>query len=143
MILDRPAIARLIPHAGGMCLLHEVLQADVDSIRARATSHRDRANPLREHGVLAALCGVEYAAQAMAVHGAMYRGKRRQPGMLAALREVELAVARLDDVADDLTVDAHCLLSEDWHFLYRFQIRARARELLSGRATVLIGEPGR
>lgn len=140
MILDRDAIARLVPHGGAMCLLHEVLEADAGSIRARAVGHRDAAHPLREGGVLPALCGLEYAAQAMAVHGAICEGGTKRPGMLAALRDVELAVERLDDIAGDLTVDAHCLMSEGGRFLYRFQVRAGSRELLSGRATVVTGK---
>jgi predicted hotdog family 3-hydroxylacyl-ACP dehydratase len=138
VILDRDAIARLVPHGGEMCLLHEVLEADAGSIRARAVSHRDPANPLREGGLLPALCGVEYAAQAMAVHGAMQEGKKEH-GMLAALRDVELAVERLDDVAEDLIVDAHCLLNESGRLLYQFQVRTKDRELLRGRATVVTG----
>jgi len=138
MTLDHAAIRGLVPHAGAMCLLHEVLQADADSIRARAVSHRDPANPLREGGVLPALCGVEYAAQAMAVHGALQGGLGpRRPGMLAAVRDVELAVQRLDDIAEDLVIEAHCLLHEGGRLLYRFEVRANNRELLQGRATVV------
>ena len=137
MTLDHAAIRRLVPHAGAMCLLHEVLQADADSIRARAVSHRDPANPLREGGVLPALCGVEYAAQAMAVHGSIQNENRIRSGMLASLRDVELKVERLDDIAEDLVIEAHCLLNESGRFLYRFEIRANNRELLQGRATVV------
>ena len=137
MTLDHAAIQSLVPHAGAMCLLHEVLQADADSIRVRAVSHRDPANPLREGGVLPALCGVEYAAQAMAVHGSIHNENRIRSGMLAALRDVELKVERLDDIAEDLVIEAHCLLHESGHLLYRFEVRANNRELLQGRATVV------
>lgn len=137
MILDRQAIERLVPHAGTMCLLHEVLEADGERIRARAVNHRDAGHPLREGGRLPAICGVEYAAQAMAVHGAMHGGGAARPGMLAAMRDVELAVERLDDVAGDLTVEARCLANESGRLLYEFQVRDQARELLRGRITVV------
>jgi predicted hotdog family 3-hydroxylacyl-ACP dehydratase len=126
MRLDRAAIAALVPHAGAMCLLHEVLEADGERILARAISHRDPSHPLREGNALPALCGVEYAAQAMAVHG-----------MLAALRDVELAAARLDDLAGDLMVEARCVRNESGRLLYEFWIRANERLLLHGRATVV------
>jgi predicted hotdog family 3-hydroxylacyl-ACP dehydratase len=137
VILNQAAIRNLVPHAGAMCLLHEVLQADADSIRARAVSHRDPSNPLREGGVLSALCGVEYAAQAMAVHGSLQNKNEIRSGMLAALRDVELAVERLDDIAEDLVIEAHCLLNESGRLLYRFEVRADNRRLLQGRATVV------
>ena len=137
MILDHAAIRNLVPHAGAMCLLHEVLQADAHSIRARAVSHRDPANPLREGGVLPALCGAEYAAQAMAVHGSIQNRNEIRSGMLASLRDVELAVERLDDIAEDLVIEAHCLLNESGRLLYRFEVRANHRWLLQGRATVV------
>jgi predicted hotdog family 3-hydroxylacyl-ACP dehydratase len=135
--LDHAAIRGLVPHAGAMCLLHEVLQADAHSIRVRAISHRDPANPLREGGVLPALCGVEYAAQAMAVHGSIHNKNKVRSGVLAALRDVELAVERLDDIAADLVIEAHCLLNESGRLLYRFEVRANDRGLLQGRATVV------
>ncbi|HEY2337447.1 MAG TPA: 3-hydroxylacyl-ACP dehydratase [Burkholderiales bacterium] len=136
MRLDRAAIAALVPHAGAMCLLHEVLEADGERILARAISHRDPSHPLREGNALPALCGVEYAAQAMAVHGALQKGAA-QPGMLAALRDVELAAARLDDLAGDLMVEARCVRNESGRLLYEFWIRANERLLLHGRATVV------
>jgi predicted hotdog family 3-hydroxylacyl-ACP dehydratase len=137
MSIDQGAIRSLVPHAGAMCLLHEVLQSDADSIRARAISHRDPANPLREGGVLPALCGVEYAAQAMAVHGSIHNENKIRSGMLASLRDVELEVERLDDIAQDLVIEAHCLLNESGRLLYRFEVRANDRLLLQGRATVV------
>ena len=137
MTLDQAAIRGLVPHAGAMCLLHEVLQADADSIRVRAISHRDPANPLREGGVLPALCGVEYAAQAMAVHGSIQNKNEIRSGMLASVRDVELAAERLDDIAEDLVIEAHCLMNESGRLLYRFEVRANNRLLLQGRITVV------
>ena len=70
-MLDRAAIARRSPHQGRMCLLERVLDWDAAQIRCGAVSHRDAGNPLRAHDRLAAACGIEYAAQAMAVHGSL------------------------------------------------------------------------
>ena len=140
-VLSRAALAALVPHRGSMCLLEEVLSADDDAIICRAISHRDGAHPLREDGCLSAVCGIEYAAQAMAVHGAL-RGKaaggpQEGAGMLAAARHVVFNVERLDDIAEDLVIEAHCLLNESGRLLYRFEVRANNRELLQGRATVV------
>ena len=75
--LDRAWIASHIPHQGSMCLLDYVEAWDRERIRCRASSHRAADNPLRAYGRLGAACGIEYAAQAMAVHGALLAPPRR------------------------------------------------------------------
>jgi predicted hotdog family 3-hydroxylacyl-ACP dehydratase len=92
--LDRGAIARLVPHGGAMCLLDRALFWDADSIVCEADRHRDPANPLRRDGRLPAVCGVEYALQAMALHGALLASGAAQPaGYLSSLRDVSLGGA--------------------------------------------------
>jgi predicted hotdog family 3-hydroxylacyl-ACP dehydratase len=154
MGLSRAAIAALIPHQGAMCLLEEVLYTDEDAIVCRAVSHRDAGHPLRDEDILPAVCGIEYAAQAMAVHGALMEkalekavekvtdnqcgNARGRGGMLAAARNVVFNVERLDDIADDLIVSARKLLAEDGRLLYEFSLHAGGRELVRGRASVVL-----
>ena len=138
MILDRAAISRLVPHAGAMCLLHEVLSCDEREIVCRATSHRDSTHPLRDGDILPATCGIEYGAQAIAVHGAIAHGLGGRRGMLAGARDVTFAVQRLDDIADDLVVRAQSLVVEDARLLYEFTLHAGGRELVRGRAAVVL-----
>ncbi|SCC92600.1 putative 3-hydroxylacyl-(Acyl carrier protein) dehydratase-like protein [Thiomonas sp. X19] len=78
--LDHAWIAAHIPHQGSMCLLDAVLRWDAQHIVCSATSHRDASNPLRQFDRLGAACGIEYAAQAMAVHGALVAEHDRMPG---------------------------------------------------------------
>jgi predicted hotdog family 3-hydroxylacyl-ACP dehydratase len=138
--LSHDAIAALIPHHGAMCLLEEVLSWDAREITCRASNHRNPGNPLREHDVLHAICGVEYAAQAMAVHGALVHGSAMRRGVLASVREVSMRVQRLDDIAEDLVVTARTLLGDEAHLLYEFTIAAGEREILQGRAAVVLLE---
>jgi len=138
--LTHEEIAQLVPHAGSMCLLHEVTEEDESSIRCRAISHRDPSHPLRENGVLPCVTGIEYAAQAMAVHGALRAQQGLRPGMLAAVRDVLLRVDRLDDIDDDLLVRAECLYVDGSHLLYGFELRAGDRLLLRGRAVVVLAD---
>ncbi len=135
---DRDTIAALIPHSGAMCLLDAVIECDEQSVRCRATGHRDAGNPLRDNGELHALCGIEYAAQAMAVHGALLGGADAVPGMLAAVREFEADVERLDDIADDLIVSAYRLIGDNTSLLYEFSLHAGSRCIMRGRAMVLL-----
>jgi predicted hotdog family 3-hydroxylacyl-ACP dehydratase len=135
------AIARLVPHAGAMCLLDEVLEWDDARIVCRARSHLDPGNPLRSAGALPALTGIEYAGQAMAAHGALCnRDARGRIGYLVSVRDVVLEVARLDDVAGDLIVSAARLSPSGRELLYDFNLQALGRELVAGRALVVLRE---
>lgn len=139
MLMDKAAIRRLIPHQGSMCLLDAVESWDETRIRCLSRSHRDADNPLRSRGRLHALCGIEYAAQAMAVHGGLRGAAGSAPGYLAAVRELTLEVERLDDIADALRVEAECLLADARILLYGFTLAADGRLLLQGRASVFLG----
>lgn len=142
MRVGRDWIEAHIPHRGAMCLLDGVLQWDARRIVCRAVSHRDPANPLRVAGTLPAACGIEYGAQAMAVHGALLaRGARLGRGLLASVRSVELRAARLDDVPGMLRVSAERIGGEGEHILYAFSVSGEARELLAGRAAVVLAAP--
>jgi predicted hotdog family 3-hydroxylacyl-ACP dehydratase len=143
MRLDRTWIERNIPHHGRMCLLDEVIEWDAEHIRCRSGTHRLPDHPLHAHGRLGVACGIEYAAQAMAVHGALAAGTaagagdRSETGFLAGLREVRLHVLRLDDIAGDLICEAVLVAGDRGSALYEFALRSEARRLLSGRAAVV------
>ena len=144
MTVGRDAIARLVPHQGAMCLLEEVLEWDESAIACRAVSHRDPANPLRAAGALPAVAGIEYAAQAVAVHGALItKGERPRMGYLAALRDVACHVERLDTQPGDLVVHATQVAAESGRLLYDFRVESGGSELLKGRlSAVLVSDPG-
>lgn len=139
-MLDRAAIAARIPHQGSMCLLDAVLAWDSGQIHCRASSHRQPDNPLRAAERLGAACGIEYAAQAMAVHGALLapEGAPPRPGYLASVRSVQLAVDRLDDLAQDLDIVAERLSGDEHNILYHFRVEHAGDLLLSGRAAVML-----
>lgn len=136
---DRAWIAARIPHQGSMCLLDSVIEHDAQQLRCRAVSHRAPDNPLRAHGRLAAACGIEYAAQAMAVHGALLAdGAAPRPGFLASVRNAVLHVGRLDDIPLDLIVEAVRVTGDSRTVLYDFALRAGDRLLLEGRAAIVL-----
>ena len=144
MPLDRDWIAAHIPHRGAMCLLDGVLEWDEMRIACRASSHRDPGNPMRVAGRLPAACGIEYAAQAMAVHAALLaRGAPLGRGVLASARAVTLHAARLDDAEGPLRISAERLSGEARQVLYAFRLSCDAGELLGGRAAVLLEAPAR
>jgi predicted hotdog family 3-hydroxylacyl-ACP dehydratase len=138
--LDRRWIGAHIPHAGRMCLLDEVLSWDGTCIECRSATHRALDNPLRAHGRLGAAGGVEYAAQAMAVHGALVARGTGAPtvGYLVGVRRVVLYVARLDDIETDLLIKGERINGDATTVVYEFSVHSRAVTLLSGRATVVL-----
>jgi len=137
--LDRTVIARLVPHQGAMCLLDRALSWDAEGIACEAESHRDPANPLRRDDGLPAVCGLEYALQAMALHGALLADGRPQPaGYLSSLRDVTLGRERLDTVAGALRIRATSLAAEAQGFIYRFTVEGEGAVLLSGQAAIIL-----
>lgn len=140
MLASRADLAKVIPHAGSMCLLDGVLECDAQRIRCISSSHRDIANPMRSGDVLPALCGIEYAAQAMAVHGAWDAkfDKKPRAGYLAALRDVACNAMRLDNLSDDLIIDAEKMMGDEARVIYQFIIHAGNTRIMSGRATVVL-----
>ena len=124
-----------------MCLLDQVEAWDEQHIRCRAGSHRAADNPLRAHGRLGAACGIEYAAQAMAVHGALLAppdSTCARVGYLVSVRGARLHVPQLDDITADLQVEATCITRSENNILYQFSVSAAGRLLLDGRAAVVL-----
>ena len=162
--MNRAWIESRIPHRGRMCLLDEVIAWSAARVSCRSNTHREADNPLRAYGRLGIACGIEYAAQAMAVHGALVAGgaaaagadldragapatealdvralDARAPsaGFLAAVRNVRFHALRLDDVRGDLICDAVRMAGDATTALYEFELRSAESKLLTGRATVV------
>ena len=144
MTPDRAWIAQHIPHKGSMCLLDGVMQWSEAEIVCRASSHRDQTNPLRsvDQGAdgLGITAGIEYAAQAMAVHGALLDKDvaEARVGYLTSTRDVAWHVRTLSDIRGDLTIRAERVSASAANVLYHFQLHGDDRLLLSGRATVIL-----
>ncbi len=139
--LDHAGIARLIPHSGSMCLLDRLDAWGQQEIRCSATSHRDPNNPLRTASGLLAPCAIEYAAQAMALHGALIgqeAGTPSSPGFLASARSVQLHRLRLDDLPGPLQVEAVRQAGDSRQILYSFRVTHAGEPVADGRATVVL-----
>ena len=151
--LDRDGIAALIPHRGAMCLLARLEAWDAQRIVCAASNHRDAGHPLRTRSGLLAPCAIEYAAQAMALHGALIgqaTGTPATPGYLASARGVRLQVLRLDDLAfdaadtssdharDELRIEATRQAGDARQILYAFTVSHAGRPVADGRAAVVL-----
>lgn len=143
-MLEAAGIARLIPHSGSMCLLARLERWDAGTIVCSATSHRDGANPLRTASGLLAPCAIEYAAQAMALHGALVgqaAGAPATPGYLASARGVQLHRLRLDDLPGELLIEAQRQAGDAQQILYHFRVQHAGQPVAEGRAAVVLNTP--
>src|SRR5690606_1288170 len=122
-----------------------VLEWGPDAIRLRADNHRDPGHPLRADGRLHAVHLCEYGAQAMAVHGGLLARQAgaaaAPPGMLVALRGVELRAGRIDDLSGSLECIAEVLARGPASQQYTFRITHAGTLLAQGRATVALPTP--
>jgi predicted hotdog family 3-hydroxylacyl-ACP dehydratase len=139
--LDHAGIAERVPHSGRMCLLDTLQGWTKESITCTARSHRDPQNPLLTDVGLLSPTAIEYASQAMALHGTLGAapGSAPTPGFLASVRSVRLLVPRLDDVEGDLRITATLLAGDTRQALYGFALHGDGGALLvEGRATVIL-----
>jgi predicted hotdog family 3-hydroxylacyl-ACP dehydratase len=147
--LDNAGIAALIPHSGSMCLLARLRTWDALHIVCTAGNHRRDDHPLRTRRGLLAPAVIEYAAQAMALHGALIgraAGTPARPGYLASARGVLLHVLRLDDlplpaqagVADELRIEATRQAGDAQQILYTFSVTHLGQAVAEGRAVVVL-----
>jgi len=138
--MTKADLCQLLPHTGAMCLLDEVVALGESEILCRTRTHQDPANPLRRNGQLPAICGIEYVAQAIGIHGRLATGNQEKPvaGFLASLRDVQYSVDRLDDIDVPLDILARRLADAADSVMCEFELRAGERRLLTGRATLLL-----
>jgi predicted hotdog family 3-hydroxylacyl-ACP dehydratase len=141
MTLDCDAIRGLVPHHGAMCLMDTVESWDASSIVCTTAQHRSPGNPLSRDGRLSVVHAIEFAAQAMAIHGALAiarRDAKPQMGLLLSVRDCRFHCDRLDQVADNLHVKAHRLAGSVIMLMYGFTVSTDSRCLAEGRLSVLL-----
>jgi predicted hotdog family 3-hydroxylacyl-ACP dehydratase len=143
--LNHTQIAALIPHSGSMCLLDQMLSATTQHIVCVASNHRDATHPLRTRSGLLSTCAIEYAAQAMALHGALLgadadarAGAAPRAGYLASARGVRLRRMRLDDLPQHLHIEATRQAGDGRQILYAFQVSHAGQPVAEGRAAVVL-----
>ena len=140
--LEGAAVAALLPQAGAMCLLDAVERYDAQSIVCTSARHHDPDNPLREDGRLSPLAGVEFAAQAMAAHGALLGGAGPLGGWLARIRDCVVSCERMDTLPAPLRIEAERVAGGERALSYRFAITAAGVEALRGSALIVLGPGG-
>lgn len=133
-------ISDLLPHKGSARMLERVIAWDADSLVAITATHRSTDHPLRRDGRLASVHLVEYGAQAMALHGALRdleAGRTPQPALLVSVRDFHASRAFLEDLPDELTVQAQALLVTPTSWQYGFEVLHAGVSLAGGRVAAM------
>lgn len=134
-------VAALLPHAAPMILIDSVLASTENVLLCCANSHLKADNPLRIDGVLSVFAGVEYAAQAMAIHGRLSRETHSSPpvrGFVAVASKLEAYVERLDTLTGPLHIRTERVASTHDSSLYSFQLHAEQQLLLQGQLMAVL-----
>lgn len=138
--LDRHAICERLPHGDAMVMLDAVTRWNADTILCETRRHVDAANPLRSQDSLHASAGIEFAAQAIALHGLLKArpGGNVRQAVIAGLKKVEWTHQRLDDAGDMLTVraTASSQLGDGAHYYFEIADASDA-VIVSGEALVM------
>ncbi len=137
-----------LPHGPAMRLLDRIEDINEQSICCTVVSHGAPEHPMRYEGRLGSACGVEMAAQAVAMHSAHLAMQASQlaveppkGGMLTSVRELKLHTDRLDGYSQPLIVRASFQAGDAMGALYSFSLSTQAHEqeveLLRGRMSVV------
>lgn len=87
------------------------------------------------------ISGLEYAAQAMAVHVGLTTDISKHNaslGYLGAVRDLQIHSQTFQQFSEDLTIVANLLMGQDMSFMYSFSMKASQTMLLQGRASIFI-----
>jgi predicted hotdog family 3-hydroxylacyl-ACP dehydratase len=141
-MLSREEIECRVPHAGTMCLLRAVSTWDATRICCVADAP-DAMHPLASAGIVPAVGAAEFAAQAVAVHGALLDGQRvPRSGRLGKLSEVDLHAACIPADEGPLTVQAELFSRGPAGCIYTFEVATTSRLIANGRLMVAFAPPG-
>jgi len=144
-MISKNELCRLIPHSGAMCLLDEVEYWDDSKIICRSKTHLQDDNPLRKADQLSIVHGIEYGAQAMAVHGGLLARQSSLPVLpayLASLKHVRFFGQPMLSCDDnrELVVEAEKIYASEGSLVYTFCVKCEEIQLVSGEAMVI--QPG-
>lgn len=134
---------RELPHSGAMCLIDRVVSWDEKRICCSTDSHLSAANPLRQDGRLPGLCALEYAAQALALHGVLNRQRQASSGRyseayVVSSKHLAFQPGNLANVSESLVISAELTVWHEASAVYTVNVNAGGNGLLAGDLTVML-----
>lgn len=142
MKYDHKWIRAHIPHSGKMCLLDKVQKWNEESITCTTMTHISKDNPMKNNNKLGISSGVEYAAQAMAVHNAILfeetENVHPRGGVITRVQNIQFFTDYLDEHCSALIIMAHRMRAIEDVVHYSFSIFCEEKILISGEVTVVL-----
>jgi len=146
--MKKSQICQLLPHSGTMCLIDEIVSWDKEMLVAKTMSHTELKNPLNNEGSLNSIHGVEYAAQAMALHSALIKAEEitqtetETRGYLASVKNTNILQEYLFEKQDDdlipLLIKVFVLMAGSQGFSYQFEVLKDDKVYISGKITIFL-----
>ncbi len=140
--MSKQQLCELIPHEGNMSLLDSVEKFDENQIICLSSTHKQKNNPLRESSRLGCVNGIEYGAQAIAVHGGLMAQENNyelpRSGFLVQVKELEFTDCDLSALPGDLTIQAQPILFDQSSMIYTITIEHKHDKLMQGRLMIVI-----
>jgi len=138
MLVTRERLEPLVPHAGAMLMIDGVKAYDDRSICCESLRHQAVDNPLRRDGKLSAHHGIEFAAQAAAVHGGLINdGKKAPLRALAAVRKASFSRPWIHDLPGRLEIAANLVMLDQRAAVYQSSLHHEGEEIASMRLTLM------
>ncbi|MBL4762124.1 MAG: hypothetical protein JKY93_05425 [Gammaproteobacteria bacterium] len=138
--MNKQEICSRLPHSGAMCLIDSIVSYDDTCLKCVSYNHHHLNNPLRTAEGLSCIAGIEYAAQAMALHRSFLRPVGIvENGYLGALRNIKVHQQWLDKEDADLMTEVSLIGSSDKGAIYSFLLLIKDIEIISGRITIMSG----
>ena len=144
--VTKAQIVTLVPHAGNMCLIDEVITWNDTHIECMACLSAQSYHPLCLDGELSVIHLLEYGAQAMAVHAGLLRHNTPHndrhstpvPGFLAAIRDARFFIESLHGCDHELHIQAYALIHSANGVVYELTIADDQHTLLVQARTTVI-----
>lgn len=139
-MLDQQQIAKMLPHAGDMCLLSKVLTWDAEQLTGLAVDLNFKNNPLLCDAELFSITGVEYAAQAVAVHAGLASGQTSGEGYLVQIKNINIHKPKLS--SEPIKVAVYKQALQPYSMIYDFKISESAELIIEGTLMIALKTQG-
>lgn len=134
-MIDINKLYQALPHSDDMCLIQNIIDWSESTICCSTTAHLDADNILAIDSRLPAWSGIEYIAQALALHGVLLKGAEEQlviqKAFVATIQTAEIFTDDISQYPGALTIQATIIFSQENSAVFDCSLEYDGEELLS------------